>query len=536
MLRGGSNAGSDVYLSSFVRHCPLGDRFVCRHGMTSRRSGDDRDQRDTMTLIHVRNLGIFSPRLLFQNLDISIHDTDRIGLIAGNGAGKTTLLRCLAGRADPGAGNITRRRGLRVGFVEQDVPANLLELPLYEAIRRALPLAERETGAWKAGRVLDLLGTPAAMRQRMLSELSGGWQRLALIGRVWVTDPDVLLLDEPTNHLDLQRLAVLENWLNHATDGVAIVIASHDRQFLDNCTNRTLFLRPEDSRIYAHPFSRARALLADDDTARETKLVRDGKEAERLRRNAGRLRNVGVNSGSDLLLKKSKQLAGRAEAIEQTLRPMLQARVGEIRLANRGTHAKVLITLDNVAVATPSGQTLFHSGVLKIFQHDRIVVTGPNGIGKSQFIRLLYRATVGAEALSGITVSPTVVAGYLDQQMSQLPSEPTLVDFATGQFRLGDQRSRSLLAGAGFDIDTQRRPIASLSPGQKARLGLLVLRLVEPNFYLMDEPTNHVDIAGQERLESEILAHEATCVLVSHDRFFVRSIGTLSAYRGEPDM
>src|SRR5271165_151649 len=110
--------------------------------------------------------------------------------------------------------------------------------------------------------------------------------------------------------------------------------------------------------------------------------------------------------------------------------------------------------------------------------------------------------------------------------MSQLPSAETLLGYITGQFRLGDQRSVSLLAGAGFTVDMQRRPIALLSLGQKARLGLLALRLTEPNFYLMDEPTNHVDIAGQERLEAEILAHEATCVLVSHDRFFVRSIAT----------
>jgi ATPase subunit of ABC transporter with duplicated ATPase domains len=479
-----------------------------------------------MSLIHLRNVGVVSPRVLFQNLDFAIHNADRIGLIAGNGAGKTTLLRCLAGAADVSTGEMTCRRGLRVGFVEQDVPANLLDLPLHEAIRRALPLTERETDVWKVGMVLDLLDTPASMRQRTLAELSGGWQRLALIARVWVTDPDVLLLDEPTNHLDLQRLAVLENRINHATDGVAMVIASHDRQFLDNCTNRTLFLRPDESRFYAHPFSRSRALLAADDSARETKLARDGKEAERLRRNAGRLRNVGVNSGSDLLLKKSKQLAGRAEAIEQTLRPMLKTRTGEIRLANRGTHARVLVSLDNVAVTTPTGQLLFHTGALKIFQHDRIVVTGANGIGKSQFVRLLHRTTLQGQTLPGVTVSPTVVVGYLDQQMSQLPAEPTLLDFITGQFRLGDQRCRSLLAGAGFDIDTQHRPIAILSPGQKARLGLLVLRLVEPNFYLMDEPTNHVDIAGQERLESEILAGEATCVLVSHDRFFTREIGT----------
>ena len=479
-----------------------------------------------MSLIHMRNVGVVSPRVLFQNLDLAIHETDRIGLIAGNGAGKTTLLRCLAGQADPGMGEMTRRRGLRVGFVEQDVPANLLDLPLSEAVRRALPMAEREANAWKTGLVLDLLETPTAMRERKLSALSGGWQRLALIARVWITDPDVLLLDEPTNHLDLLRLAVLENWINHATDGVAMVIASHDRQFLDSCTNRTLFLRPENCRLYAHSFSRARGLLAEDDAAQEAKLARNAKEAERLRRNAGHLRNVGVNSGSDLLLKKSKQLTGRAEAIEQTLRPLLKERAGDIRLANRGTHAKVLVTLDQVAVATPDGQTLFHTGGLKIFQHDRIVVSGPNGVGKSQFVRLLHRAMLEGEAIAGITVSPTVVVGYLDQQMSQLPSMLTLLDFLTGQFRLGDQRSLSLLAGAGFEIDTQHRPIANLSPGQKARLGLLALRLANPNFYLMDEPTNHVDIVGQERLESEILAHEATCVLVSHDRFFVRAIGT----------
>ena len=479
-----------------------------------------------MSLIHMRALGVLSPRVLFQNLDLAIHASDRIGLIGDNGAGKTTLLRCLAGQAEPGAGQIVRRRGLRVGFVEQEVPANLLDLPLSVALRRALPPAERETNAWKAGLVLDLLDTPAAMRERKLSALSGGWQRLALIARAWISDPDVLLLDEPTNHLDLKRLAALENWINHATGGVAMVIASHDRQFLDNCTNRTLFLRPEQSRLYAHPFSRARDLLAEDDTAREAKLTRDAREAERLRRNAGQLRNIGVNSGSDLLLKKSKQLTGRAEAIEQTLHPLAKARAGDIRLVNRGTHAKVLVTIENVTVATPDGQALFNTGKLRILQQDRIVVSGANGVGKSRFVHVLRRAMLDGEAISGVTFSPTAVVGYLDQQMSQLPESRTPIDFVAGQFRLGDQRSLSLPAGAGFSIDTQRRPIASLSSGQKARLGLLALRLAEPNFYLMDEPTNHVDIAGQERLEAEILKHGATCVVVSHDRFFVRAVGT----------
>jgi ATPase subunit of ABC transporter with duplicated ATPase domains len=479
-----------------------------------------------MSLINLQNVGVVSPRLLFQNLDLAVHETNRIGLIANNGAGKTTLLRCLSGQADASTGQIARRRGLRVGLVEQEVPATLLDLTLHEAIRRAIPPAERETLAWKVAVALDMLATPAALWQRPLSALSGGWQRLALIARVWVTDPDVLLLDEPTNHLDLQRLSVLEDWISHATGGMAMMIASHDRQFLDNCTTHTLFLRPDACRLYAHPFSRARQLLAEDDTAHETKLSRDAKEAKRLRRNAGQLRNVGINSGSDLLLKKAKHLTGRAEVIEQSLQPLIPQRIGEIRLTNRGTPSKVLVTLDDVAVETPDGQTLFRISALKIFQRDRIVVTGANGAGKTRLVHLLRLAMLDHRTVPGIGVSPTVVVGYLDQLMSQLPPRQTPLAFVTEQFPLGEQRGLSLLAGVGFDIDTQRRPIAQLSSGQRARLGLLALRLTEPNFYLMDEPTNHVDIAGQERLEAEILAHEATCLLVSHDRSFVRAIGT----------
>ncbi len=478
-----------------------------------------------MSLINVRGLGVVSPRLLFQGLDFAVESGDRVGLVAGNGAGKTTLLRCIAGVGEASTGEITRQRGLRVGYVEQEVPAGLLGLTLAEAVRRGLPAEARAAEEWRVGYVLDLLQTPEAMRQRVLSALSGGWQRLALLARVWIGEPDVLLLDEPTNHLDGERLAVLEDWVNHASDGVAMVIASHDRAFLDACTTRTLFLRAERSVAFAHPFSLARALLAEDAAAQEAKHAREAKDAERLRQQAGKLRNVGINSGSDLLLKKSKQLGARAEAIEQALKPVAAVRSGEIRLASRGTHAKVLVSLDDVAVTTPDGQPLFRTGRVKIFQQDRIVLLGANGVGKSQLVRLL-RAAIGGAEIAGMTVSPSVVVGYLDQLMSHLPADDTPHGFIAGSFRVGDQRAVSLLAGAGFEVAAQQRRIALLSPGQTARLGLLALRLIEPNFYLLDEPTNHVDIAGQERLEAEIMAQEATCVLVSHDRAFITAIGT----------
>jgi ATPase subunit of ABC transporter with duplicated ATPase domains len=476
-----------------------------------------------MPSISLRDVGVLSPHPLFQNLTMVVGDTDRIGLIAGNGGGKTTLLKCLAGLAEPTTGDIVRSRGMRVGYVEQDVPANLQNLPLAEAIRRALPAGERDGEAWRVDVALDEFGASADLHDRPLHALSGGWQRLVLIARAWVTEPDALLLDEPTNHLDLAKIQMLERWI--AACRVPLVIASHDRQFLDACTTKTLFLRPGMSRLYAHSYTRARRLLAEDDAAQETRLAKEVREVDRLRRNANELKNIGINSGSDLLLKKSKQLRERAVALEQTFASVHAERSGDIRLGNRGTHAKVMLALADVDVAAPDGRTLFRIGKLDVFQQDRIAVLGRNGVGKSQLVRLVRRALEGDD-VQGLRASPTIVMGYVDQLMSHLPDGATPHGFISERFRPGDQRAVSLLAGAGFMVDMQRRPIAQLSFGQKARLGLLALRLTEPNFYLMDEPTNHVDIVGQERLEAEILVQEATCVIVSHDRAFVQAIAT----------
>jgi ATPase subunit of ABC transporter with duplicated ATPase domains len=477
-----------------------------------------------MALIALRDLGVVTPRLLFQNLTLSIGPGDRIGLVAANGAGKSTLLRCIAGQAEPDAGSVVLSRGTSLGFVEQDVPPGLLGLTLAEALRRALPAARRAQEEWRVGAVLDEFSAPEELRDRPLAALSGGWQRLALLARAWIAQPDVLLLDEPTNHLDLEKIALLEGWIAGSAARTPMLIASHDRSFLDACTNRTLFLRPGTSRLYAHPYSTARALLAEDDAAEERRQARDAKEVTRLRRNAGELRNIGVNSGSDLLQKKSMQLRDRADRLEATLRPLHAERPGQIRLASRGTHAKVLAAIRDLAVATPAGQPLFRIPKLDIRQGDRLVLLGCNGVGKSQLIRLLRRATT--EPVPGVQISPSLVLGHAAQGMAHLPEGRTPHAIIAAHAGIGDGRATSLLAGAGIDAEAQRRPIGRLSPGQKARIGLLALRLAEPNFYLLDEPTNHVDIPGQERLEEELLAQGATCVLVSHDRRFVESVGT----------
>ncbi|WP_424814796.1 ABC-F family ATP-binding cassette domain-containing protein [Roseococcus sp. YIM B11640] len=476
----------------------------------------------SMALIALRDLGVVTPRPLFQNLTLNIGPGDRIGLVAANGTGKSTLLRCMAGRAEPDQGSVVLSRGTRLGFVEQDVPSSLLGLTLSEALRRALPPADRAQEEWRVGAVLDEFAAPEELRDRPLSALSGGWQRLALLARAWIAEPDVLLLDEPTNHLDLEKIGLLEGWIAGPASRTPMLVASHDRGFLDSCTNRTLFLRPGVSRLYAHPYGTARELLAEDDSADERRQAKDAREVTRLRRNAGELRNIGVNSGSDLLQKKSMQLRDRADRLEATLRTLHAERPASIRLASRDTHAKVLATIRDGAIAAPDGKALFRIARLDIRQGDRLVLLGRNGVGKSQLVRTLLRATAGA--VPGVQVNPSLVIGHAAQGMAHLPESGTPHRLVASH--VADGRATALLAGAGIDAEAQQCPIGRLSPGQRARLGLLLLRLAEPNFYLLDEPTNHVDIPGQEQLEKELLAQGATCVLVSHDRRFVEAVGT----------
>jgi ATPase subunit of ABC transporter with duplicated ATPase domains len=480
-----------------------------------------------MTLITIRNLGVTLNAPLFSRLNLLVNAGDRIGLVAANGRGKSTLLRCIAGLMEPGDGEITRSRGLTIGYVEQDVPPALMDTRFDMAVLEALPVDQRASESWRAEIVLESLEVPEALRQRPLKQLSGGWQRLAMLARVVVTEADVLLLDEPTNHLDLARISRLEHWLNALPRDMPVVISSHDRAFLDATTNRTVFLRPEQSQIFSLPYTRARAALSEVDASDARRYQRDVKAAQRLRQHAAKLNNIGINSGSDLLLQKTKQLKQRAEKLEEAAKPAhLERSAGTMRLANRGTHAKVLIALDDAAVAAPDGRPLFKTGKQFVCKGDRIVLLGPNGAGKTRLVAMLRQAIANPEATkAGIKVTQSLALGYCGQDLADLADADTPMHTVVSRFEVGDQRARALLASAGLSVAMQSRPIGRLSGGQKARLGMLLLRLAHPNFYLLDEPTNHLDIEGQEALEDELLEHQASCLLVSHDRNFVRTVG-----------
>jgi ATPase subunit of ABC transporter with duplicated ATPase domains len=478
-----------------------------------------------MTQVTVQSLGVSFAHDLFQDVSFVLADGDRIGVVGNNGGGKTSLLKCVAGLLEPTHGVVTLPKKARLAYVPQAVPPHLEALTLRDAVFEAIPAEERDSVGWRAEMVLDSFGTPDSLYERPLPQLSGGWRRVALIARAWAVDPDILLLDEPTTHLDLLKIFILERWLAREVGNIPLMVASHDRRFLDMCTNRTLFLRPRDSIMYGYPYSRSRELLAESDRALESRKARELKEAQRLRQSAHNLRQIGVNNYSAAALRKSIQIAKRAESIESAAPETHVEPRRDIKLASRDTHAKKMIGMENVVISQPDGYPLFSIGKLEVWQGDRVVLLGRNGTGKTCFVKRLLKAFGEPELArrEGVRIAPSVVMGYIDQNMSHLPDDEEIGRFVSGL--AGRDRTTPLLIGAGFPLGQHTQKIGSLSAGQRARLALLALRLLEPNLYLMDEATNHIDILGQEQLESEVLEHAATAVLVSHDRAFVEETG-----------
>ena len=176
-----------------------------------------------MALINLKSLGVTLGVPLFENVDLAVRASDRRGIVAANGRGKSTLLRCIAGGIEPTSGEITRSRGLRIGHVEQDMPAGLLSASFHNAVLRALPAEQAETEAWRVDVVLDSLDVPPEPRERPLAQLSGGWQRLAMLARVWVCEHVALLLEAPTHHHDIRVRSQLEEWLNALQRNVPVL-------------------------------------------------------------------------------------------------------------------------------------------------------------------------------------------------------------------------------------------------------------------------------------------------------------------------
>ncbi len=533
-----------------------------------------------MSLLTAHALAMaYGPLDVFEGVDLSVADGDRIGLVGPNGEGKTTLLRILAGQLQPSVGSVHRRRGLRIGYLPQDPPPpedktlwdDMLEvfaaLRAEEAALRELETrmadpdhsdialelyADRQHRFELAGgyeyplriqQILTGLGFRTDHFDQPLVQLSGGQRTRALLARLLLEKPNLLLLDEPTNHLDLAAVEWLEKTLLDWQG--AMIIVAHDRYFLDRVATRIWEMAWGQLTPYRGNYSHYVTQRAEqiERLRKEYESQQEfiAKEEDYIRRNiAGQ--NTRQAQGRRTRLERMLA-AERVYAPRQRRRLSLQfqnrLRSGTLVLGSSNlaigyhAHPAPVISQDrsgghaytgNGAIQ-PDDTLLFRAEDVLLKRGERVGVIGPNGAGKTTFVKTLLGQI---PPLAGeLRVGASVRVGYLAQVQAALRPEATVMEaLMEADPRLLPAEARSILARYLFTDEDVFKTVDTLSGGQRSRLALARLGRQQANFLVLDEPTNHLDIESQEVLEAMLDDFNGTVLLVSHDRYLIDAIAT----------
>ncbi len=480
----------------------------------------------------------FGSRPLFEGVSFTLAEGERVGLIGPNGAGKTTLLRLLAGADMPDAGEISARRGLRVGHLEQ-VPTFAAGLNVRQAVlASASHLADPELHWRAAGRAdelisrLDLAG-PEAGSEALVASLSGGWRKRVALARELLCEPDLLLLDEPTNHLDVDSVLWLEKLLAGAR--FATLTVTHDRLFLQRVANRILEL---DQRNAGGLLS----INADYATFVERKaaLMAAQEQRESARRNTLRRETEWLRRGPPARSTKQQARIQRTEALANEVDELAlrnTVRTASIDFVGTGRNPRRIIEARGIAKFY-DGRCIFRDLNLFLGPGSRVGLIGPNGCGKSTLLRVL----VGQEAPEAgeIFHADGVEVAFFAQHREALDPELTVVDtLCPGgdhvDFRGVRVHVSGYLARFLFRVERHALKVGQLSGGEQSRLAIARLMLRPANVLVLDEPTNDLDLATLEVLEESLLEFPGAVLLVTHDRYFLdRVTSQLLAFHTAP--
>ena len=498
-----------------------------------------------------REIGDF---VILDSVAVAIAQAERVGLVGANGAGKTTLLRICAGRDEADGGTVHRKRGLSVGLLAQE--ANLdATFMRHESLRAAVRAGAREIEEMEArlhgleaagaeavqsteyaalrdgfeargGYELDLrvdaalsgLGFERAEWQRLPAQLSGGEQTRAALARLLVADPDLLLLDEPTNHLDVAAIEWLEGTL--AARDRALLVASHDRAFLDAVVQRVWELR--ERRLEAFRGNYSHYLLQ-----REERDARVRSEADTQQGQIERERELVQRYRSHRKYAKMHEHERRLEALERG-RISTPRSHGRLALPTEALHGggprrsfEMVVAMEDLVCGFPDTPIL-RVPRLEATRGDRIGIVGPNGAGKTTLLR-----TIAGELapLDGhLELGKQVQTGYLAQVRKQPFGGATVLDTLLAVSRADLTQARSYLARFLFRGDDVHKPVTELSGGERSRLELALLGVNAANLLLLDEPTNHLDIPAREALEAFLREAPVTLLIVSHDRRLLETV------------
>ena len=496
----------------------------------------------------------FAGEVLFDNINLQVDERDRIALVGKNGAGKSTLLKILVGEEEPTSGEINKKKDISLSYLAQDSrfeSENTIYdemLHVFDDLRRTekqLRLMELEMGE-KSGEDLDKLMSDydrlsenfrqaggftyeadirailngfkfdESMWQMKIAELSGGQNTRLALAKMLLEKPNLLVLDEPTNHLDIETIAWLENYLVNYSG--ALIIVSHDRYFLDKVATITLDLTKHSLDRYVGNYSRFVEL-------KEQKLATEAKNYEKQQKEIAALEDfVNRNLVRASTTKRAQSRRKQLEKMERLDKPEAGKKSANMTFQSEKTSGNVVLTVENAAIGY-DGEILSDPINLDLRKMNAVAIVGPNGIGKSTFIKSIVDQIplIKGEKRFGANVE----VGYYDQTQSKLTPSNTVLDELWNDFKLTPEvEIRNRLGAFLFSGDDVKKSVGMLSGGEKARLLLAKLSMENNNFLILDEPTNHLDIDSKEVLENALIDFDGTLLFVSHDRYFINRVAT----------
>jgi ATP-binding cassette subfamily F protein 3 len=497
-----------------------------------------------------REVGTF---VILDRIDAAIALGDRVGLVGPNGAGKTTLLRIAAGIDEPDAGKVSRKRDLSIGMLSQEahlderfmaapdvrtavrhgaahLEAMAAELealehahqatePAYEALQHRFEGLGGYTLDQRVDEALSGLGFSLADVARPPTSLSGGEQTRATLARLVIASPDLLLLDEPTNHLDLGALEWLEDHLRRR--GGSLLVASHDRAFLDASVNRIWELRDRKLTAFRGDYSSYHR-------QREERDLFAAKSAETHEQQIARERELVQTYRSHRKMAKMHEHEARLERLieakQDAPRTSRKLRLPGSGLVGGGPirSGETVVRVEGLSVGYLPDTLVAKAPFLAARRGDRIGIVGPNGAGKTTLLRTIAGDLPPLDG--AISFGHGVQLGYLAQlRAAGIPGE-TVLDALLETVPVTPGEARGYLARFLFRGDDAFKEVRLLSGGERSRLELALLGVMASNVYLLDEPTNHLDVVAREAIETFLLETPATMLVVSHDRRFLDTV------------
>ena len=496
----------------------------------------------------------FAGEVLFDNINLQVDERDRIALVGKNGAGKSTLLKILVGEEEPTSGEINKKKDISLSYLAQDSrfeSENTIYdemLHVFDDLRQTekqLRQMELEMGE-KSGEDLDKLMSDydrlsenfrqaggftyeadirailngfkfdESMWQMKIAELSGGQNTRLALAKMLLEKPNLLVLDEPTNHLDIETIAWLENYLVNYSG--ALIIVSHDRYFLDKVATITLDLTKHSLDRYVGNYSRFVEL-------KEQKLATEAKNYEKQQKEIAALEDfVNRNLVRASTTKRAQSRRKQLEKMERLDKPEAGKKAANMTFQSEKTSGNVVLTVENAAIGY-DGEIISEPINLDLRKMNAVAIVGPNGIGKSTFIKSIVEQIpfIKGEKRFGANVE----VGYYDQTQSKLTASNTVLDELWNDFKLTPEvEIRNRLGAFLFSGDDVKKSVGMLSGGEKARLLLAKLSMENNNFLILDEPTNHLDIDSKEVLENALIDFDGTLLFVSHDRYFINRVAT----------